>query len=108
MTFQIGLTNLNFFNAKRNALLSCMCLTINLILLSTLLWPIEGMSEHLKLFSQLLPLHYPIESLRSILFRGFLINNFFALRGIFVLITWIIGFIFLNYFMTVKLNKNKL
>ncbi|XP_065885768.1 ABC transporter G family member 20-like isoform X2 [Dysidea avara] len=60
------------------------------LLLGGVLWPTESFSDWLKICSNLSPITYPVEGIRSILLKGWGISDEPVYLGIIVLISWII------------------
>lgn len=60
-----------------------------LVILSGVIWPIEGMHSVLQYVSYCLPLTYPTESLRSLLLRGWGIDSPTVYGGFLVSVAWI-------------------
>lgn len=61
------------------------------MLLSGVLWPMEGMSIYLRYLSYFIPLTHAIEALRCIFARGWGIDKPEVYWGIFVNFGWIVG-----------------
>lgn len=61
------------------------------MLLSGVLWPLEGMSVYLRYLSYFLPMTHAIDSLRSIFARGWGIDKPEVYLGILVNCGWVFG-----------------
>lgn len=61
------------------------------MLLSGVLWPLEGMSVYLRYLSRFLPLTHAIDALRCIFARGWGIEKHEVYLGVLVNFGWIIG-----------------
>jgi ABC-type multidrug transport system permease subunit len=61
------------------------------MLLSGVLWPMEGMSIYLRYLSYFIPLTHAIEALRCIFARGWGIDRPEVYWGIVVNFGWIVG-----------------
>lgn len=59
------------------------------LLLSGTVWPLEGMSDWVRIMSYFLPQTYPIEGLRSIMSRGWGLSHYDVQMGFIVSIVWI-------------------
>ncbi|XP_033125367.1 ABC transporter G family member 20-like [Anneissia japonica] len=59
-----------------------------LILLSGIIWPLEGIPYPLRYFSQIMPQTYAIECLRSVLGRGWSLNFFDVYMGFVTSFAW--------------------
>ncbi|KAK7868109.1 hypothetical protein R5R35_005552 [Gryllus longicercus] len=60
-----------------------------LVILSGVIWPIEGMHSILRYISYCLPLTYPTESLRCLLLRGWGVDSPTVYGGFLVSVAWI-------------------
>ncbi|KAI5730033.1 hypothetical protein M8J76_009235 [Diaphorina citri] len=65
--------------------------TIPFLFLSGFLWPIQAIQEHTRYLANFLPLTYPIDSFRSIVFRGFDIFHWQVYYGFLSSTGWIVG-----------------
>uniref|UniRef100_A0A6B2E541 Putative abc transporter n=1 Tax=Phlebotomus kandelakii TaxID=1109342 RepID=A0A6B2E541_9DIPT len=74
-----------------------------IVMLCGIIWPIEGMTAGLKQIAYLLPLTYPTESLRSVLQKGWGIEQTEVYLGFVTVLVWI--FVFLT--MSILLLKFK-
>ena len=61
------------------------------LLLSGVIWPMEGMPVYLRYVSYILPQTYAIESLRSVFARGWGIDRQEVWMGIAISFGWIVG-----------------
>ena len=75
------------------------------LLLSGIIWPIEGMSSYLRYFSYCLPQTYAIESLRSIFGRGWGLDLPDVYRGILISLAWIFAILALSV-VVVRVRKH--
>lgn len=66
------------------------------MLLSGLLWPLEGMSAYLRYVAYFLPMTHAIESLRNIFERGWGIDRPEVYAGVIVNIGWIAGMLLVS------------
>jgi hypothetical protein len=60
------------------------------------IWPSEGFHEVLLHFLKILPLTQPVDSLSSIVFRGWSLEHPIVLKGFLSLFFWICVLIFYN------------
>lgn len=75
------------------------------LLLSGIIWPVEGMSTYLRFISYFLPQTYAIESLRSIFARGWGIELPEVYRGILISSGWLIALLALSL-VAVRIRKH--
>ncbi|KAF5293057.1 hypothetical protein FQR65_LT11049 [Abscondita terminalis] len=67
-----------------------------MILLCGIIWPLEGMSEVLRTISYALPLTLPVESIRSIMQRGWDVTEPVVYRGFFSISVWTLIFLVIS------------
>lgn len=68
------------------------------LLLSGVLWPMEGMPVYLRYVSYVLPQTYAVESLRNIFARGWGMEREEVYWGVIISFAWILGLISLSLF----------
>ncbi|KAL9896184.1 ABC transporter oskyddad isoform 1-T2 [Glossina fuscipes fuscipes] len=66
------------------------------VMLCGIIWPVEGMYPLLRIISKIMPLTKPVESLRSILQRGWGLNEPTVYYGFITITTWAVVFMFLS------------
>lgn len=83
-------------DTERTATYVAMGSFLPIVMLCGIIWPIEGMYPLLKIVAFFLPLTKPTESLRSILQRGWGINNPVVYNGFIMISTWVLVFLILT------------
>lgn len=66
------------------------------LLLSGIIWPVEGMSPYLRYLSYSLPQTYAIEALRSIFARGWGVELPYVYTGILISSAWILALLIMS------------
>jgi ABC-type polysaccharide/polyol phosphate export permease len=77
---------------------------VPMLLLSGIIWPIEGMQLGLRNFAKCLPFTLPAVTLRNIIFKGHGLANKYVLYSFGVIIFWLITFLILTK-IALKLKK---
>ncbi|XP_067949251.1 ABC transporter G family member 20-like [Watersipora subatra] len=73
-----------------------LALVFPFLLLSGILWPIEGMPQWLQYISVALPLTQPVAAMRSVLGRGFGFDHYQVWSGYCIGVGWALGFLILS------------
>lgn len=68
-----------------------------MIVVSSMIWPVEGMPWGVRMLSYLTPATLPSISVRNIIEKGYTITHPTVLLGFFVLIVWVIVGAFLGF-----------
>ncbi|XP_065349874.1 ABC transporter G family member 23-like [Cloeon dipterum] len=76
-----------------------------IVMLCGIIWPVEGMNYYLRTMSSILPLTYPTESMRSILARGWTIEQPVVYHGFITIIIWVFVFSSASV-LILKIRKN--
>ncbi|XP_059488406.1 ABC transporter G family member 23-like [Neocloeon triangulifer] len=63
-----------------------------IVMLCGIIWPVEGMNYYLRTMSSILPLTYPTESMRSILARGWTMEQPVVYHGFITILVWVLVF----------------
>lgn len=84
---------------ERNATYLAMGSFLPIVMLCGIIWPVEGMHWIPRLFANFLPLTLSTESLRSILQRGWLIDNPKVYFGFASTTVWICVFMLSSLFL---------
>ncbi|XP_065560210.1 ABC transporter G family member 20-like isoform X2 [Artemia franciscana] len=66
------------------------------LLLSGVMWPIEGMPTFMREFSYFLPQTYAVESMRNVIARGWDVDNPEVYLGVVCSVSWALGLLFLS------------
>lgn len=66
------------------------------LFLSAIIWPVEAMPYYLRYFSYCLPLTKMIESMRSVIIRGWTISDYNVWDGYLICISWTVVTMFLS------------
>lgn len=91
-------------DTERTATYVAMGSFLPIVMLCGIIWPIEGMYPLLQFFAYFLPLTKPTESLRSILQRGWGINNPVIYEGFLSISAWVLIFLILTVLL-IKFKK---
>ncbi|KAH8362920.1 hypothetical protein KR084_003043 [Drosophila pseudotakahashii] len=83
-------------DTERTATYVAMGSFLPIVMLCGIIWPIEGMFPLLQFFTAFLPLTKPTESMRSILQRGWGIDNPVVYNGFISISSWVLVFLVLT------------
>jgi len=83
-------------DTERTATYVAMGSFLPIVMLCGIIWPIEGMFPLLQFFTAFLPLTKPTESMRSILQRGWGIDNPVVYNGFISISAWVLVFLVLT------------
>lgn len=73
-----------------------------MLLISGVVWPVEGMPEVLEFISRLMPFTMPIEALRSIMAKGWTITDGLILHAYGITVAWIIFYLLFTFYLLRK------
>uniref|UniRef100_A0A1Y1KV25 ABC transporter domain-containing protein n=3 Tax=Photinus pyralis TaxID=7054 RepID=A0A1Y1KV25_PHOPY len=92
-----GLSISSNFEEERTAAYVLLGMFLPFVLLTGMLWPIEGMHPFLRFFTSFLPLTIPAESMRSVLQRGWGLSRPTVYNGLIVINVWALIFLGISY-----------
>lgn len=73
-----------------------------MLMISGVVWPVEGMPEVLEFVSRLMPFTMPIEALRSIMAKGWTITDWQILHAYGITAAWIIFYLLFTFYLLKK------
>ncbi|KAK5638416.1 hypothetical protein RI129_012711 [Pyrocoelia pectoralis] len=92
-----GLSISSNFMEERHVAYILIGMLFPFLILSAILWPIEGMNYYLRILASALPLTLATESLRSILQRGWGFNEPVVYLGLICINVWIVIFLGIGF-----------
>ena len=105
ITFHSGLTISAVSTDENTAIMAALGTFYPQLLLSGIIWPLEGMPNIIRKISYFLPQTLPIIAFRDIILKGWGLTHFHVYIGFLCSIAWILIFLLLAY-IAMKIRDN--